>query len=248
MKSVTISRTPAGRYFAYILCEVEVKPEPKKCGRVIGLDVGLKSFAVTSDGEKIDPTQYFRAAESKLARLQRQLSRKQKGSQGREKARLKVARQHEKIVNQRVDFLHKLSRRLVDESQAIYVEPLNVKGMMSNHHLAKSIGDAGWGEFARQLEYKSAWSGCHLGQIDRFFPSSKRHAGCGYIYQDLRLSEREWTCPECGELVDRDTNTTQNILTFGQLSDFQRRAGTAQTQRRGSSAIRRNVEPGSRPL
>ncbi len=248
-KSATVSRTPSGCYFASILCEVEMKSKSKKRGRVIGLDLGLKSFVVTSDGERVDPPQHFRKAETKLAKLQRQLSRKQKGSKGREKVRLKVARQHEKIANQRADFLHKLSRRLVDESQALYVESLNVKGMMSNHHLAKSIGDSGWSEFVRQLGYKSEWCGCRLGQVDRFFPSSKRHAACGYIYQDLQLSEREWTCPECKQLVDRDANAAANILLFGQLSNSQRRAGTAQTQRRGSAAhVRRHVEPGSHPL
>lgn len=248
-KSVTISRTASGCYFASFLCEVEIKPKPKKRGRVIGLDLGLKHFAVASDGEKIDPPQYFRKAEAKLARLQRELARKQKGSHGREQARLKVARQHEKIANQRADFLHKLSRRLVDESQAIYVEALNVKGMMGNPHLAKSISDAGWGTCLRQLAYKGAWYGCHLGQVDRFFPSSKRHAACGYIYQDLRLSEREWMCPGCGGLVDRDDNAAQNILTFGQLNDPERRRGTRRTQRRGSAAhVGRHGEPGSRPL
>jgi putative transposase len=255
-KSVTVSRTPAGRYFASILCEVEVKSKPKKRGRVIGLDLGLKSFAVMSDGEKIDPPQHFRKAETKLTQLQRRLSRKQKGSQGRDKARVKVARQHEKIANQRADFLHKLSRRLVDESQAIYVESLNVNGMMSNHHLAKSISDSGWSEFVRQLEYKSAWYGNHFGQIDRFFPSSKRHAACGYIYQDLTLSEREWTCPECGTLVDRDENAAQNILTFarasaagtgGQLSDSQRRAGTALTHTPVETRVRQTGQRNRKP-
>jgi putative transposase len=247
MKSVTVSRTRSGRYFASILCEVEIKPKPKEKGCVIGLDLGLKNFVVTSEGEKIDPPQYFRQAEVKLVRLQRRLSRKQKGSMGREKARLRVARQHEKIANQRINFLHQLSRRLVDESQALYVESLNVKGMMAIHHLAKSIGDASWSEFVRQLEYKGQWYGCHLGQIDRFFPSSKRHAACGYIYQDLRLSEREWTCPECGQTVDRDANAAENILLFGQLSNSQRRAGTALThtpaETRARQASRRSRKP-----
>lgn len=235
-KSVTISRSPSGRYFASLLCEVEIKPKPKRMGKEVGIDLGLKSFVVTSEGEHIDPPQYFRQAEKKLATLQRRLSRKQKGSRNREKARLKVARQHEKIANQRADFLHKLSRRIVDESQVIYAESLNVKGMMGNHHLAKSIGDAGWSEFLRQVAYKSEWRGSRFEQIDRFFPSSKRHAQCGYIYQDLQLSEREWTCPECGERVDRDANAAQNILLFGQHSTPKRTAGTAETQRRGRLA------------
>ena len=209
----------------------------------MGVDLGLKSFAVTSDGEKVDPPQPLGKAERKLSHLQRQLSRKKVASQNRNKARLKVARLYQKIANQRADFLHKLSRRWIDESQAIYVEDLCVKGMLSNHRLAKSISDSGWGEFVRQLEYKAAWYGRHVGKVDRFFPSSKRHAQCGYIYQDLKLSEREWTCPECGVLVDRDANAAQNILLFGQLSPSQignaRRAGTAQTHTPGETGARK---------
>jgi putative transposase len=218
MKSVPISRSPSGRYFASILCEVEVAPKPKQTDKAIGIDLGLKSFVVTSDGEHVDPPQHYRQAETKLVKLQRQLSRKQKGSKGREKARLKVARLHEKIANQRADFLHQLSRRIVDENQVIYAESLNVTGMITNHHLAKSISDAGWGEFVRQVAYKSEWSGSHFAQIDRFAPSSKQHNTCGYIHQNLRLDEREWTCPQCGALVDRDYNAAQNILHFGQHS------------------------------
>jgi putative transposase len=243
MKSVTISRTPAGCYFASILCEVQLLPKPRQEGRIMGVDLGLKSFAVTSDGEKVDPPQPLGKAERKLSHLQRQLSRKKVASQNRNKARLKVARLYQKIANQRADFLHKLSRRWIDESQAIYVEDLCVKGMLSNHRLAKSISDSGWGEFVRQLEYKAAWYGRHVGKVDRFFPSSKRHAQCGYIYQDLKLSEREWTCPECGVLVDRDANAAQNILLFGQLSPSQignaRRAGTAQTHTPGETGARK---------
>jgi len=243
MKGVTISRSPSGNYFASILCEVEINPSPKSLGHTIGLDLGLKHFAISSDGAKIDSPRYFRVSERRLSRFQRNLSRKKNGSRGQEKARLKVARQHEKIVNQRIDFLHKLSRRLVDESQAIYVEDLNVKGMIKNRALAKSIGDSGWGEFVRWLEYKGRWNGCYIGKIDRFFPSSKRCHKCGYIYQDLRLSEREWTCPECGNTVDRDENAAQNILIFGE----ERRAGMARTHTRGK--IRRRIaDPRSRMI
>lgn len=216
MKNVTISRTPSGRYFASIVCEIEIEPKPKQTVKATGLDLGLKSFVVTSDGERINPPQHYRQTETKLVKLQRQLSRKQKGSKSREKARLKVARLHEKIANQRADFLHQLSRRLVDENQVLYAESLNVKGMVANHALAKSISDAGWGEFLRQLAYKSEWSDGHFVQIDRFAPSSKRHNTCGYLYQDLQLDEREWLCPQCGERVDRDHNAAQNVLYFGQ--------------------------------
>lgn len=234
MKSVTVSRTPGGRYFASILCEVEVSdPKPKRKQPEIGLDLGLKSFVVTSAGEKTDPPQCLRRSERKLACLQRQLARKQQGSASREHARIKVARQHEKIANQRADFLHKLSRQLIDDNQAIYVESLNVKGMLANHHLAKSISDAAWSEFTRQLDYKGAWGGCYIGEIDRFFPSSKRCHTCGYIYQDLRLSERDWECPECHTRHDRDVNAAQNILTFGKLS----RGGTPRTKYAGGDLV-----------
>lgn len=221
MKSVTISHIPSGKYFASILCEVEML-EPEYNGGEIGIDLGLTHFIVTSDGEKVDTPRFFRKAEKRLAHLQRILSRRQRGSNGWEKARLVVARQREHVANQRADFLHKLSRRLVDENQVIGIETLNVKGMMRNHCLAKSIQDAGWGEFVRQLGYKGPWYGCHVHQIDRFFPSSKRCHVCGHINEDLRLSDREWTCPKCKTVHDRDENASINILTFS-------RPGTGRT-------------------
>jgi putative transposase len=241
LKSVTISRSPSGRYFASILCEVEMQDRPpKRKGKEIGLDLGLKSFLVTSQGEKIDPPQPLRRAEEKLCRLQRQLSRKQKGSRNREKVRVKVARLHEKVSNQRADFLHQQSRRLIDESQAIFVESLNVKGMLANHHLARSISDAGWGEFLRQLQYKGAWYGCRLEAIEPFFPSSRRCHRCGYRKADLRLAEREWDCPECHRHHDRDVNAALNILTEGRArNELKRRAGTARTQTPGETRARK---------
>ncbi len=244
-KSVTISKTASGKYFASLLCEVEIhSPKPTNQNE-IGIDLGLKSFAVTSSGERIESPKFFRKSEAKLAHLQRRLSRKQKGSNRREKAKLKVARIHEKIANQRVDFLHKLSRRLVDENQAIYVEDLAVKNMVQNHCLAKSISDSGWSEELRQLEYKATWYSSHLGKVDRFFPSSKRHHACGWINEDLKLSDREWVCQGCGEVVDRDLNAAQNILIFGK----ERMAGTAKTKRAGRQRVRNRVaEPRSRSL
>src|SRR5271157_5690425 len=233
-RSVTISRGPSGRYFASILCEVDV-PErsPKRRGKEIGLDLGLKSFAVTSEGEKIDAPHFLRKAEEKLVRAQRQLSRKKKGSRNRTKARVKVARLHEKVANQRADFLHKLSRRLIDENQAIYVESLNVKGLLANHHLAKSISDAGWGEFLRQLEYKAAWYGCSLKAIGPFYPSSQWCANGDYRKVDLTLAEREWDCPVCHAHHDRDVNAALNILREGRArSSMKRRAGTARIDRK----------------
>jgi putative transposase len=215
MKSVTISRTTTGKYFASILCEADVKVKPKRTGPVIGMDLGLKSFLVTSDGERVEAPKFLRASERKLKRRERCLSRKVKGSNNRNKARHKVALIHEKIANQRKDFLHKLSTRLAGENQAIFAEDLNVKGMTANHRIAKSVCDAGWSEFIRQVEYKSEWVGTLFGQIDRFFPSSKRHYACGWINDRLTLNDREWICGGCGALVDRDHNAAQNIRLFG---------------------------------
>ena len=223
-RHVTVTKTPTGKYFVSIACRVEM-PDPKPVGSEIGIDLGLKSFLATSAGETVESPKYLHKAEKRLKRLQRRLSRRRKGSQGREKARRAVARQHEKVANQRSDFLHKLSRRLVGENQAIHAESLNVKGLLANHALAKSIADARWGEFLRQIKYKGQWYGCALYQIDRFFPSSKRCHVCGYIKQDLTLCDREWDCPECDAHHDRDVNAAINILTF----KIQTRAGTAQS-------------------
>jgi putative transposase len=213
MKNLTISKTKSGKYFASIQVEQEID-EPTCQGDRIGLDLGLKDFAVTSDGQRFPSPKYLRKSEKRLKRLQRRLSRCQKGSNGRNKARLKVARQHEKIANQRQDFLHKLSKRLVDENQVIVIEDLHVKGMLKNHHLAKSISDSGWSEFVRQLNYKGQWYGCHIEQIDRFFPSSKRCFHCGHVHGGLTLAMRQWVCSECGTLIDRDLNAAQNILNW----------------------------------
>jgi len=244
IKNVTISKTSSGKYFASVFCEIEKDIEPKQSGKEIGIDLGLKSFLVTSNGERIDAPKFLRKSEKKLARLQRLLSRKVKGSNNRNKARIKVARMHEKIANQRTDFLHKLSHRLVSENQAIFAEDLHVKGILANHCLAKSVSDAGWIEFVRQIKYKSEWSGACFGQIDRFFPSSKRCHQCGWINESLTLSDRKWTCQGCGQIVDRDFNAAQNILQFGKLSMVGRDA--AEPKRPGRPrAVRRVAELGS---
>lgn len=218
MKSINISKTPSGKYFASILCEIEKIVKPKENGNQIGIDLGLKSFLVNSDSERFESPKFLRKSEGRLKRLQQLLSRKKKGSNRRNKARIKVACMHEKIANQRKDFLHKLSRRLVSDNQAIFAEDLNVKGLVTNHCLAKSISDSGWSEFIRQIKYKSEWEGVYFGQIDRFFPSSKRHNACGWINASLSLKDKEWVCQCCGQVVDRDFNAAQNILQFGKLS------------------------------
>lgn len=235
IKSVNISKTPSNKYFASILCEMDKSVKIKKKGNQIGIDLGLKSFLVTSKNDKIDAPKFLRKSERKVIRLQQTLSRKIKGSNRRSKARIKVARIHEKIANQRNDFLHKLSHRLVSENQAIFAEDLNVKGILANHCLAKSVSDSGWSEFVRQIKYKSEWSGVYFGQIDRFFPSSKRCYNCGWINESLSLKDREWVCQDCGQVVDRDFNAAQNILQFGKLSMVGQELPKLKRSRRGGA-------------
>ena len=210
--SVTVSRDGAGRYFVSILVREQITPLPIT-PRMIGLDLGLTSFVVTSDGEDIPNPKYYRRNEQKLAKLQRRHARKKKGSKNREKARKKVARQHTRIADQRRDYQH--SHRVTFENQVICVESLAVKNLVKNPHLAKSISDVGWGEFVRQLGYKAKWYGRTLVKIDRWFPSSKMCHACKYVLPELDLSMREWVCPNCGALHQRDHNAAKNVLAEG---------------------------------
>ena len=214
VKSVTVSKEPSGRYFVSFLCEDSVA-QKLKTDKTIGLDFGLKDFITTSDGERVISPKHYRQVEKKLAKAQRDLSRKQKGSDNRQKARVKVAKAHAKVANQRKDFLHKLSSSIVHENQVICIEDIAVKNLSRNRHLSKSIMDSGWGEFVRQLEYKSHWYGRSLVKVDRFFPSSKTCSHCGCIKDHLNLSERNWTCSDCGVVHDRDYNASVNIKAEG---------------------------------
>ena len=212
VKNVTVTKTKSGRYYASVQVEMEVSELKFDRAEVtVGVDMGLKDFVVTSDAVKIAAPKHLRKSEKRLTRLQRHLSRCQKRSKGREKARLAVARQHEHIANKRSDFLHKTSHWLVTTYVLIGVEDLNVRGMVKNHKLAKSISDAGWGEFKRQLLYKGQWYGSQVVVIDRFYPSSRECSNCHNVLPELKLSVREWDCPACGAHHDRDHNAAKNI-------------------------------------
>ena len=213
IRSIVVSRNKANQYFVsiltdYIPCHLFIND------RKIGLDVGLKDFCATSDGNKYKMPHFINQNAYKLKILQRRLSKKKKDSNNRNKARLKIAKLQQHISNQRQDFLHKLSTKLINENQVIAVEDLCIKGMLRNHRLAKHIANASWSKFFTFLDYKANWHGRDLLKLDRFFPSSKMCNKCGYIKEDLKLSDRIITCKRCGSTYDRDINAAKNILTF----------------------------------
>lgn len=212
--TVTVSMDSAGRYFVSCLCEFEPTPLPVT-PRMVGVDVGLAHLAVLSTGEKIDNPKHTARFADQLARAQRALAKKKKGSRNRAKAKRRVARIHARIADARLDVLHKLTTRLVRENQVICVETLSVKNMVKLPALAKSIQDAAWGEFVRQLGYKAEWAGRTLVAIDRFYPSTKRCGGCGHVVSKMPLDVRSWTCPECGAEHDRDVNAAKNVRAAG---------------------------------
>lgn len=215
VKSITLSKEPNGKFYLSVLIDKPLRQVPQSLS-MVGLDLGIKDFAVTSDGQVIENFHFKKNEESRLKRLQRQISKKIVGSKNREKARLRFAKLNEKIRNRKLNFLRDVTNHLIDENQVIVMEDLNVKGMVRNHKLAESISEVNWGEFRRILAYKAAWHGRQLVFIDRFYPSSKRCNHCGYIYKELTLKDRQWVCPECGSLIDRDYNAALNILEEGE--------------------------------
>lgn len=214
--SATISQSASGEYFVSLCCtDVEMEPLPKT-GKSLGIDLGIKDFLVTSDGIKIPNPKMFKQSEKKLAKLQRQLSRKTIGSNNRNKARIKVARQHELITNQRRDFLQKLSTELIRDYDLVCLEDLQIQNMVKNRKLSKAISDVGWGEFVRELEYKALWYGKTVQKIDKFFPSSQMCSSCGAVNKDVKdLKVRQWNCSKCNTIHDRDINAATNILNEG---------------------------------
>lgn len=212
--SITLIRTAPGKYYASVVHSA-YKKEKVKTGKVVGIDLGLAHFIIDDKGGKIDNPRFYRKSEAKLAVLQRALSKKKKGSSRYLKCKKKVALLHEKISNQRSNFLHKTANHLIDNYDKIHVEDLAVKNMVKNRRMAKSISDASWSSFVSILTYKSEWYGKSVYKINRWFASSKTCSNCGYQLPKLDLSVREWTCPDCETVHDRDVNAAKNILQRG---------------------------------
>lgn len=218
IRRATMSKTKSGNYFLSILIDIpqDEVVKFKQTGESVGIDLGVKDFVITSDGEVFENKHFLKKQENKIKKLQRQLSRKVKGSNNREKARIKLAKVHKHLVNQRENYIHSVVNELLKYYDNIYMEDLNVSGMLKNHKLAKAIQEIGFYRFKSLLLDKSTNNGKNVIFVDRFYPSSKTCSCCGYVYRKLTLKEREWKCPDCGEIHDRDLNAAMNILTEGE--------------------------------
>jgi len=236
IKFVTISKTPTGKYFASLTCEVEQPTKFKQNTNTLGIDLGVKDFATDNNNIKYSNPKHYQQLQTKLKFNQKQLSKKQKGSKSRNKQRHKVAIIHEIITNQRKDFLHKLSTKLLHENQVICIEDLAVKELMSDN---KYVGSCGWSEFVRQLQYKAEWYGRSIVKIDRYFPSSKMCNSCGWINESLNLNDREWLCTSCNTLRDREHNAALNIHKQGLniMSGLGTKSDTKQKQVEASTLV-----------
>lgn len=212
--SLTLTKTKSDQYYLSVLVDKQIEPKPQTTS-VIGIDLGIKDFVITSEGQVFENLHFKKSETNKLKRFQRQLSRKQPNSKNKEKTRIKLAKLNQKIRNKKLHYLHQVSNQLVSENQIICMEDLNVKGMMKNHTLAESIGEMNFGEFKNLLTYKCLQYGRQLVFIDRFYPSSKTCHCCGYVNKSLKLSDRQWVCPECNSVIDRDLNAAQNIKDEG---------------------------------
>ena len=215
IRQATLTRLQCGEYYLSILVDGGLTHKVKETDAAIGIDLGIKDFVITSDGEVFNNLHFKKSETKKIKRLQRQLSKKEKGSNNRNKARIKLAKLYKKINDRKQYYLHAVSNSLIDENQVICMEDLNVKGMVRNHNLAESICEMNLGEFRRMLEYKAAWYNRKIVFVDRFYPSSKTCHNCGYINKSLTLKDRQWTCPQCGEIIERDYNAALNILDEG---------------------------------
>ena len=216
IKQATLNRLPCGEYYLSILVDGDLTHKGLQyIDNAVGIDLGVKDFVITSKGEVFDNLHFKKSETKKIKRLQRQLSRKQKRSNNMNKARVKLAKEYKKINDRKQNYLHQVSNTLIDENQIICMEDLNVKGMLRNHKLAESIQEMNFGEFRRMLEYKANWYNRKIVFVNRFYPSSKTCNHCGYINKGLKLSDRQWTCPRCGKVIERDYNAALNILDEG---------------------------------
>ena len=214
ISSITLTKLPSNQFYLSVLIDKPNEIRPAN-NNAVGIDLGIKDFVITSDGEVFNNLHFKKSKSDKIKRLQRQLSRKQKGSNNRNKARIRLAKAYKKINDKKQHYLHQVSNTLINENQVICMEDLNVKGMLRNHKLAESIQEMNFGEFKRILEYKANWYNRKIVYVDRFYPSSKTCHNCGYINKDLKLSDRQWVCPQCGEVIERDYNAALNILEEG---------------------------------
>ena len=215
IRQATLTKLPCGEYYLSILVDGNLTHNVRESHHTVGIDLGVKDFVVTSDGEVFDNLHFKKNESKKIIRLQKQLSRKQNGSNNRNKARVKLAKAYKKINDKKQYYLHQVSNYLIDENQIICMENLNVKGMVRNHKLADSIQEMNFGEFRRMLEYKAQWYGRKIVFVDRFYPSSKTCNECGYVNKTLKLSDRVWICPDCGKIIERDYNAALNIRDEG---------------------------------
>ena len=216
IRQATLTKLPCGEYYLSILVDGSLTHKGlQDTDKAVGIDLGVKDFVITSDGEVFSNLHFKKSQSDKIKRLQRQLSRKEKGSNNRNKARLKLAKAYKKINDRKQYYLHQVSNTLINENQVICMENLNVKGMLRNHKLAESIQEMNFGEFRRMLEYKARWYNRKIVFVDRFYPSSKTCHNCGYINKELKLSDRRWICPQCGGVIERDHNAALNILDEG---------------------------------